>query len=352
MKRNQKINSLKSRNVIGILSGTSIDSVDIVLMRIKGYSNNTIIKIIEFDSYKIPDSIRQLVLKCSDKKKSNVEEICKLNFLVGHLFAKCINSFLKKKGSTSSNIDIIGSHGQTIFHYPFDEKFCGLSVKSTLQIGDPSIIANITGITTVGDFRTADVAVSGNGAPLTSYLDYILFKSANKNRVLLNIGGISNLTYLKKNCNPDEVISFDTGPGNMLIDNLMRILYKRNYDKNAVVSGSGNLNEKLNKLISHDIFIKVKPPKTTGREYYGNEFIKYILSVSKKMDKSDIIRTVTEYTAFVIYYSINKYLADKVDELLVSGGGSENPVLMETLKNYLNGIKISKLDHKGINSMN
>ncbi len=167
---------------------------------------------------------------------------------------------------------MIGSHGQTIYHFPVKEKLFGFNSKSTLQVGDPSVIANQTGIITIGDFRTADVAVNGDGAPLAPYLDYILFNSKISNRVLLNIGGISNATYLKKLCKQNEVVAFDTGPGNMIIDFLMGKFFSKKFDKDGKNASAGKVNDELFKYIcSKDKYYKRKPPKSTGREYYvGN----------------------------------------------------------------------------------
>lgn len=250
------------------------------------------------------------------------------------------------------NIDYIGSHGQTIHHFPFDEKYIGISMKSTLQAGDPSVIANLTGITTVGDFRNADVAVNGSGAPLVPYLDYMLFRSKEKSRLLVNIGGIANITYLKKNCRAKDVIAFDTGPGNMLIDYISRRYFKKNYDKDGNISGKGELNERLfNDVIDKDYYFKSEPPKSTGREYYNELFIYEIIEKYKRLDRKDIIRTFTEYTCFTIYYNFIKFIGKKADEIFVSGGGAKNKLIMEILNGYFEQ-PVKELNISGINTDN
>jgi anhydro-N-acetylmuramic acid kinase len=342
------------RKAIGILSGTSVDAVDIVLLNIKGTGVNISIQIIDFKSFKIPNNLKQYILKCSRKNENDVEDICKLNFLIGRLFAKCINKFLKLKGISNKSIDLIGSHGQTIYHIP--KIFCefGIKTKSTLQVGDPSVIANLTGIVTVGDFRNADVSVDGDGAPLVPYLDYILFTDKNKSRILINIGGIANLTYLKRNCKIDEIIAFDSGPGNMLIDGLCREFFSLDYDKDSKIALQGIVNKNLFEFIcSEDTYFNSKPPKSTGREYYGKTFLKRIINKSKKIGKEDIIRTVTEYTAYSIYYNIKHFIGStNISEILVSGGGAENVVIMNSIKSYFPNSSVGKLEYKGINTAN
>lgn len=344
----------KERKVIGILSGTSVDAIDVVLLKIKNTGINSKIQVIDFQSFKTPNKLKDYILNCSRKCDSDVEDICKLNFIIGKLFADNINKFLKKRKIKNKSVDLIGSHGQTIYHIPkFINEF-GIKTKSTLQIGDPSVIANLTGITTIGDFRNADVAVDGDGAPLVPYLDYILFTDKIKSKILINIGGIANLTFLKKNCKIDDVVAFDTGPGNMLIDALSKEFFGINYDKDSKISLKGKVNKNLFRFIcKEDKYFKSLPPKSTGREYYGRTFLKKITSKSKNLPKEDIIRTVTEYTAYSIYYNITHFIKQtNISEILVSGGGAENIVIMNSLKSYFKNSIVKKLEDKGINSSN
>jgi anhydro-N-acetylmuramic acid kinase len=345
----------KERKVIGILSGTSVDAVDIILLKIKGTGIDSKIQVIDFQSFKIPAKLKDYILKCSRIDENGVEDICKLNFIIGKLFAANINNFLKRRKISPKAIDLIGSHGQTIHHIPkFTDEF-GIKTKSTLQVGDPSVIANLTGITTIGDFRNADVAVDGDGAPLVPYLDYILFADKNKSRILINIGGIANLTYLKKNCKINEVVAFDTGPGNMLIDALCKYYFDVNYDKNNMIAKRGKVSKALIRFIfGLDEYIKLKPPKTTGREYYGKAFLKKIRNRSINISKYSVIKTVTEYTGYSIYYNIKNFLnlKDDIPEILVSGGGAENKLIIDSLKGLLGNFDIKKLEYNGINSAN
>lgn len=350
------INILKKnkRTVIGLLSGTSVDAIDAVLMRIIGNGLSTKIKVIDFTELPIPQQVRLAIFKNSDKRTAGIEEISRLNVIIGALFSDAVLKLLKRNKLQASSVDLIGSHGQTIHHLSEKENYLGFRVKSTLQIGDPAIIANLTGITTVGDFRIADCAVDGDGAPLVPYLDHILFTHKSKNRALLNIGGIANITVLKKNARKQDVFAFDTGPGNMIIDGLMYHLFKKKYDKNSLVARKGTLNPELFNFLIMDSAYRAAPPKSTGREHYGMEFQKKLLKKFKKVNKFDVIRTVTEFTAYTIWYNYKNFIeADcRIDDLIVSGGGAHNPLLMYTLKNYFKGAKVSKLQVNGITTQN
>ena len=340
----------KEKKVIGLLSGTSVDAVDAVLVKISNSGLETKINVLDYITLPIDEELRKLVFKCSSKEDSNVEEVCRLNFILGHLFAEAVKKILKKNSLSSEDIDIIGSHGQTIYHIPDSKEFGGIKTKSTFQIGDPSVIANVTGITTVGDFRNADVAVSGGGAPLVPYLDYILFRDSKAARVLLNIGGIANITFLPKGCKKEDVKAFDTGPGNILIDNLMRKLFEMDFDFNGEIALSGKVyNDLLEYLCENDEFYKKQPPKSTGREYYGDNFVLNIISEFKDVNHNDIIRSVTEYTAYTIHHNVKEFTAyDTITELIVSGGGAKNPCIMNSLKNYYKDIQVREVEESGM----
>lgn len=344
----------KERKVIGVLSGTSVDAVDVVLVNIKGSGIKTLVQVIDFQSFRIENRLKDYILKCSRKNENDVEDICKLNFIIGRLFAEKIKKFLDIRNISGSSIDIIGSHGQTIYHIPKVIKEFGFNTKSTLQVGDPSVIANQTGITTVGDFRTADAAVGGDGAPLVPYLDYILFTDKKKPRILINIGGIANLTYLKKSGRIDEVIAFDSGPGNMLIDGLCREYFGKGFDRDSKIALRGKTDKGLFEYIClEDRYFQSRPPKSTGREYYGKSFLKKIIKKARNISKEDIIRTVTEYTAYTIYFNIKHFIkSTDISEILVSGGGADNVVIMNSIKSYFANSKVKKLGYRGINSEN
>ncbi|HMQ67782.1 MAG TPA: anhydro-N-acetylmuramic acid kinase [Ignavibacteria bacterium] len=350
MKKFVNLVNKTGRVVIGVLSGTSVDGVDVVLLKISGKSSDSKIKVIDFKTYPVRAELKKFILKCSSENSVNAEDICRLNFMIGNLFADSVLKIIKKNKLQTKDIDLIGSHGQTIFHYPFNNKLFSLSSKSTLQIGDISVISNKTGITTVGDFRTGDVAVNGDGAPLVPYLDHILFSDSKKDKVLINIGGISNLTLLKKSCRQNDVIAFDCGPGNILIDYLANKYFKKKFDRNGSIASKGKVDEKLFEAIcKSDKFFKKSPPKSTGREYYSAEFINNILNKFKRTDPKDILATFTKFTAYAVYINLKKY---KAEELIISGGGAKNSLLMKFINEYFKDTIVRKIDDNGINCDN
>lgn len=337
MNRLLKLQKKKKKLVIGLMSGTSADGIDAALVEIEGSSFKTKFKELYFNTYPYPKGLKEFIFKNSLKEESNVEDICCLNFLIGKLFAKAAINVCKDYGISIDKVDLIGSHGQTIHHLPNEKRLFGEKIRATLQIGDPSVIAKLTGVPTVGDFRVGDIALEGQGAPLVPYFDFLVFRSSRVNRALLNIGGISNVTLLKKNCSIDDVIAFDTGPGNMLIDYLVKKFFRKKFDRNGEIAKKGKVDNKLlKKIFYYDSFAKQKPPKSTGREFYNEKFINLILSRINGIRKIDIITTFTEYTAFVNFYNLQKFILPEsnIKELIVSGGGANNEYLMQSLKNY------------------
>lgn len=336
------------------MSGTSIDGVDVVLTHISGNGTKTKINQLGFLTYPFPQKMREMILRNAETDGGNVTEICKLNFLIARVYVSAIKSLCKKINFPLSKIDLIGSHGQTVHHLPKKEKMFGYETSSTLQIGDPSVISKLTGILTIGDFRVGDVALGGQGAPLIPYFDYIIFHSRKKNRALLNIGGIANITVLDKKGKPDDVIAFDTGPGNMLIDYLAKRFFSKNYDRDGRFAGKGKLNSNIFEFLKlNDDFIDRKPPKSTGREYYGKEFFLELIKKSKNIPKEDLIRTVTKFTAYGVYRNYEKLIADKtkISELILSGGGARNKQFVNDLKNYFGkSVEIKNIESLGISS--
>ncbi len=340
--------------VIGLMSGTSLDGVDVVLLQISGSGTKTKLNQIAFEAFPFPDGLKKILIENSTMRKGNVTDICRLNFLISQIYFDAVNYICKKNKFPFSKIDLIGSHGQTIHHLPVPQKMYGYNVASTLQIGDPSVISKLTGIITVGDFRTGDVALGGQGAPLVPYFDYIMFHSNKLNRALLNIGGIANITILNKKGTGNDVLAFDTGPGNMMIDFLVQKFFNVEYDKDGKIASSGKLNEELfSALIKKDNYIEIAPPKSTGREYYGKEFLSLILRKFKNLNKEDWITTVTSFTAYAVYRNYEKYISNEtiIDELFVSGGGAKNKFLVNQLSKYFGkSVLVKKVEKLGISS--
>ncbi len=342
----------KTKLVVGLISGTSVDGIDAALVRISGSSTATLIKLLAFDTYDFPKGFRELVLSNSLAGTGSVDLLCRLNILYAQFFAEAVKKIVRKAGVGLSSIDFIGSHGQTVHHLPQPHQMFGKAVRSTLQIGDPSTIAQLTGVTTVGDFRSADMAAGGQGAPLTAYLDYNLFCSKTKNRLLLNLGGIANFTVLPKNCSLREVFAFDTGPANMVIDALMMKLYGRKYDRDGAVASRGQIVPHLLTWALSHLYFKQHPPKSTGREQFGEMFVKEFLKRARNIPKENLIATATELTASSVFDQYFRFVRRKMkaDEILVSGGGVYNNALMEGLRRSFFPVIVRPIEDLGFSS--
>ncbi len=345
-----------SRNVIGLMSGTSCDGIDACLVKITGNGLSTEIEIIEFETYPYKKEIRELIFDVSKKQTGTVDKICQLNFTLGKLFADAARQIAGKSSIPILDIDIIGSHGQTIYHISSLKEKADNEVRSTLQIAEPSVIAQETGVTTIGDFRARDIAAGGEGAPLVPYADFILFGKNGINRAVQNIGGIANVTFLPAGCSINEIIAFDNGPGNMIIDRFAEIITdgKHKYDKDGALASKGKLNQALlERLCSHP-YLSMPPPKSTGREDFGIQFSDDLYEELRRdnVDVFDTITTVTAFTAKSISDSYRRFIQTsyKISEVVISGGGVYNPVLFKFLKDYLGDIRIRKVDEFGIPS--
>ena len=355
MNKLKRLQKKKKRLAVGLMSGTSADAVDAVLAEISGSGPSVRIRQRAFVSLPYPKGYRKQLLHASLPGNSSVDEISTLNILVAHFLADAVNAVASKARIPLRNIDLIGSHGQTVHHLPSPQRIFGKTIRSTLQIGDPSTIAALTGITTVGNFRPADMAHGGQGAPLVPYFDYRMFRSRTKNRILLNIGGIANITFLKKGCSSRDIIAFDSGPGNMVIDGLMKRYYNREFDRDGAVARSGMLLPSLlSAMMKHRYFI-LRPPKSTGREVFGDAFIKTIASIGRHRRRQDIIATATEFTVLSLYDQIHRFILPAmkgatIDEIIVGGGGSRNAVLMELLRRYFEKSAVALSDDYGVSS--
>lgn len=315
------------KTCIAMMSGTSLDGIDACLVNI--YQDLSF-KILDSYSLDYPFEVREKLLEVANNKAST-KDICFLNFVVGELFAKCANELVEKSAYDKSKIDFISSHGQTIFHIPNELEIGGIKTRSTLQIGDISVISERTGILTVGDFRTKDMAVGGLGAPLVPFADEILF-GKEKNRAIQNIGGISNVTVLSKEL---DTFAFDNGPGNMLIDYFVNKLFNLPFDKNGEIAVQGKVDEKWLESLLQEEYYSFAPPKTTGRELFNDLYAEKIFKNAPK-DKYDVIATITNLTAKTIYDSYKNFVMPKVkiDEIVIGGGGAYNKTLINYLQQY------------------
>ncbi len=350
----QEIISKPEKLSIGLISGTSLDGVDAALVKIKNSGLETKARLIEFITFPYPEGLKEKLLEISTPDKGTVNEICRYNVVLGEIFADAVKALLNKAGVNSGEVDFIGSHGQTVHHLPKPEKVFDYTITSTLQLGEPSVIAKRAGILTVADFRPADMALGGQGAPLVPYLDFTLFRSLEKSRALLNIGGIANFTILKNGCSLSDVIAFDTGPGNMLIDFLMNEFFSSPFDKNGEIASSGRVSAKLlDRTLKHPYF-KKQPPKSTGREEFGSEFCDFFLAESERLNlsKEDSITTASELTVRSILAALKNFGPSEIvlDEIIVSGGGTENLYIMEGLAAASGGVPVKPTDKYGIPS--
>jgi anhydro-N-acetylmuramic acid kinase len=335
---------------LGIMSGTSADGIDVALVRVAGRKAS----LENFAAFPFPRQVQKAILKLGEGRAVTTGEISQLNFLLGELFASAALAACKKFRVAPAQIDVIGSHGQTVFHQGTPSQFNGQRVASTLQIGDPSMIAVRTGITTVGDFRPADMAAGGQGAPLVPFVDFLLYRHPRKGRVALNIGGIANVTAIPAGAGIEDVFAFDTGPGNMVIDALVRhfTVGRKGFDRNAEMAVKGKLLPRLLSLLLRDKYFPQIPPKTAGREQYGEKYVRSILSWRevREAKPEDAIRTVTILTALSILDAFHRFISPKakIGELIVSGGGAHNPLLMAQLESGLNGVRVRTADDLGV----
>lgn len=335
--------------VVGLMSGTSLDGIDAALVEIDNFGKKTKIKLIEFITTSIPLDVKDEIKRACSEEQSSVDLICSLNFKLGYLFAEATKNVCNKAGITLENLDFIASHGQTIYHLP---KSRDSFIPSTLQIGEPAIIAYETGVKVVSNFRVMDMASGGEGAPLVPYSEYIIYGSDEENIALQNIGGIGNVTVIPKGGDINSIFAFDTGPGNMIIDEVCQKLFKLNYDEDGKIAANGEIqNDILDDLMSHS-YINAFPPKTTGREEFGQQFVDKLLKKYNNKKPEDILSTVTMFTAKSIAVNYKNFIMNKVNlnKVIIGGGGAHNKTLLSYLKNELPNVSIVTQDDIGLSS--
>jgi anhydro-N-acetylmuramic acid kinase len=340
--------------VLGMMSGTSADGIDVALARISGAPPNLNAKLLGQSSAKFPETLRKEILRVAEQHPISAGALSQLNFRLGELFADAALAACRKFRISPKRISLIGSHGQTIFHQGRPVPFFGSPTASTLQIGEQSVIAARTDITTVGDFRPGDIALGGQGAPLVPYADYLLYRHTKLGRVSLNLGGIANITVLPPSAKPSQVFAFDTGPANMLIDALVSHFTRgrQHFDKKGQLAAQGRGNPALLDELLRDPYLKLAPPKSTGREYYGHAYVKKILELGRRhrARPNDLIRAATIFTALSVVDALNRFVLrkTKIDQLIVSGGGAHNPIVLAQLSVALPGIEVLQSSRLGI----
>ena len=347
--------------VIGLMSGTSVDGIDAALVKISGSYTDTIVEEIAFENFAYPLGMRERIFQLFENAAA--KDICHMNFLLGQLFADAAIAIAKKAGIPLEMIDLIGSHGQTIYHIsevsevsevPEVPEAAQDNIRSTLQIGEGAVIAHKTGAVTICDFRTADMAAGGTGAPLVPYTEFLLYASSEEDIALQNIGGIGNITVIPKNAGLSDVIAFDTGPGNMVIDAMVLKITNgsKGYDENGDIAAAGKVcPDVIAHYMKHD-FISSLPPKAAGREHFGQSFSDafYVHCKDYGLKPEDIVATAAAWTAETIGYAIARHIPQPVKRLVVGGGGSYNVTLMDMIKKILPNMTICVQEDLGFNS--
>jgi anhydro-N-acetylmuramic acid kinase len=337
--------------VAGLMSGTSLDGIDVAIVEISGRGWAKRIRTLAFRTVPYPEDVRQAILSVSNAA-THTATISRLNFLLGELYAEALRLTARRARIPLDSIQLIGSHGQTIFHEGAPVKYLGRRIASTLQIGEAAVLAERTGIPVVADFRPRDIAAGGRGAPLVPYVDYMLFRHRKLGRVALNIGGIANITAIPPSAGPEDVIAFDTGPGNMVVDALARRYTKGrwSYDRGGRLAARGHVNRELLDRLLKDPYFRQPPPKTAGREQYGAEFVERLLQTGLSL--LDLIATSTAFTAAAVAMGIERFVRPRmpVDELIVSGGGVHNRQMMAQLAAFLPGVSLASSTDYGVDA--
>jgi anhydro-N-acetylmuramic acid kinase len=341
-----------SRRIIGLMSGTSLDAIDVAMVRIQKHGLNATVKLEHFREFPYPAKIRSVVRELFDPKRARIDDICRYDFILGEVFAAAVLRMLKETRIKADSVDLIASAGQTVWHDPelsivnadvdwIDEP---IVTRSTFAIGQSAVIAERTGIITVGDLRVRDVAAGGHGAPLVPYFDWVLLRHKSRGRCIQNIGGIGNVTYIPPGATWEDVFAFDTGPGNMIIDELAWIATngRQTYDVDGHLGASGTVRNDLLEYWMADPYFAKQPPKTTGRELFGAQFARRILAEAPGVEIRDLIATATALTAESIARAYREFIHPRgpVHEVMLAGGGAKNPTLVNMLKERMPKQKI------------
>lgn len=341
--------------VLGLMSGTSADGIDVALVRITGHGFRLRARLEDFCLIPYPVPVRQAILQVANANRQptlSVAEVSQLNFLLGDLYAAAVRRAARRFRVSLSRIDLIGSHGQTVYHQSTPERFAGRRVASTLQLGEAAVIAERTGIPVVANFRPRDLAAGGQGAPLVPYVDYLLYRHPRRGRVALNLGGIANVTLIPAGAGPEEVIAFDTGPGNMVIDAVVERLTRggRRLDTGGRLAMRGRpLEKSLERLLRHPYFSR-KPPKSTGREQFGRAYAEDLLRQAGRASAEDKVRTATELTVRSISAAFERFVLPRarIHEVVLGGGGARNKFLVQRLRESLPQLRFVAASEFGV----
>ncbi len=316
--------------VAGVMSGTSADGIDVAVVNVRGSGFKTRFELVAHRGFAYPANVRRFILSAMNAGSASVADLSRLNVLLGELYADCVAEVVR---SSAAAIELVGCHGQTLYHQGRPQSFLGRKITTTWQTGEASRIASRLGVPVVSDFRPADMSAGGQGAPLVPFLDYLLYRNRLKGRIAQNIGGIGNLTIIPAGASPEDVLAFDTGPGNMIIDALMESLYHRRFDRGGAVAASGKVLPGALRRALANSFFAAKPPKSAGREQFGDKFVRRFIALCGDVPRADIIATATALTSASIVQAVLKNVRDihSFDRFIVAGGGTNNLTLMRWL---------------------
>jgi anhydro-N-acetylmuramic acid kinase len=341
--------------VAGVMSGTSADGINVALVRItssRSRAGTHGLHFLAHAEYPYPKQVRRAVLAAMNSTKANVADLARLNFLLAELYADAI---LATQRRFHLKAELVGCHGQTLYHQGEAAPFLGRRLAATWQTGEGALVAARVGVPVVSDFRPADMAAGGKGAPLVPFLDFLLYRDSRVGRIVQNIGGIANLTAIPASASSNSVVAFDTGPGNMLIDAVTDQLFGKVFDRDGRIAGSGAVLDPVISDVMRGSFFRRKPPKTAGREEFGREFAQDFVRRCGRVDKRDIVSTATALTARSIADALRRFVIHRTvsyRDFIVSGGGASNPTLMAMLANELRplGLQIRTSDEFGLPS--
>jgi len=337
--------------VAGVMSGTSADGINVALVRVPPDSTgrargpsphkgpHSDFKLLAHEEYPFPDPVRRAILGMMNAELAHVADLARLNFLLGELYAEAVAKTARKH---RVKLDLVGCHGQTLYHQGVAARFLGRKLAVTWQTGEGAVIAAGLGVPVVSDFRPADIASGGKGAPLVPFLDHLLYRDRRVGRIAQNIGGIANLTAIPAGASLGQVLAFDTGPGNMVVDAVMEELFGQRYDRNGKIAASGRVLDEVIAQLLRAHFFRQKPPRTAGREEFGREYVGRFLRICGGASKSDVVATATALTARTIEDAVERFVLPKFGtrrqqrhQMIVSGGGAKNPTLMAMLRNEI-----------------
>lgn len=340
--------------VIGLMGGTSADGIDAALLEIRGHGFDTAVRQLAFEMTPFPPDVRRRILALAGGETGGSRELLQMHFLLGRLYAHACLRLCEHAGIPASLIDLVGSHGQTVFHIPQPQPYLGESISGTLQIGEASIIAQALGCVVVSDFRVRDMAAGGQGAPLVPYTEFLLYRDPRRTVALQNLGGIGNITVIPPNCTLDEVYAFDTGPANVLIDGAVTHFThgRLQYDDQGSMAAGGNTSAALLDELMQDEYLAKQPPKTTGREAYNQQYLNRVLQSAQGLGLSpaDTVRTLTRFTAEAIRVGVERFCPHAIQRLILAGGGSHNPVLVQEIQNCLPQTEVLRGEDLGMDS--